>query len=103
MHPNLIDIEKFKYLKTHLAGAAKRAIEEIRQNEANYNSALKVVTPRYDRKDLIDERIDSLLQDLYEEIRLSNGCLDSLGMPSAEYAVLHRVLMRSLPDNLQIM
>ncbi|XP_037518223.1 uncharacterized protein LOC119395000 [Rhipicephalus sanguineus] len=74
-HPDLTGIEKFKYLKTYLAGAAKRAIEGISLTEANYNIAVKFRT----------------------------GCLESLGMLSSEYAVvLHRVLMRSLPEDLAI-
>ncbi|KAL1464015.1 hypothetical protein MTO96_027049 [Rhipicephalus appendiculatus] len=116
--PDLTGIEKFKYLKTYLAGAAKRAIEGVRLTEVNYNIAVKVLTERIGRKDLlVDDHIDSLLaiepietsshvsrlRDLYEQIQFRTGCLESLGMPSSEYAVvLHRVLMRSLPDDLAI-
>ncbi|XP_037508931.1 uncharacterized protein LOC119385594 [Rhipicephalus sanguineus] len=108
----------FKYLKTYLAGAAKRAIEGISLTEANYNIAVKVLTERFERKDLlIDDHIDSLLaiepietssevarlRDLYEQIQFRTGFLESLGMPSSEYAVvLHRVLMCSLPEDLAI-
>ncbi|XP_077534710.1 uncharacterized protein LOC144146648 [Haemaphysalis longicornis] len=61
-HPDLADIEKFQYLKSYLTGAAKRAIEGIRLTDANYKIAVKVLTERYGRKDvLIDNHIDSLL------------------------------------------
>ena len=117
-HSDLTGIEKFKYLKTYLAGAAKRAIEGISLTEANYNIAVKVLTERFGRKDLlIDDHIDSLLaiepietssqvtrlRDLYEQIQFRTGCLERLGMPSLEYAVvLQRVLMCLLLEDLAI-
>ncbi|KAL1436376.1 hypothetical protein MTO96_049736 [Rhipicephalus appendiculatus] len=82
-HPDVTGIEKFKYLKTYLASAAKRTIEGIRLTEANCNIAVKVLTKRFGRKELlIDDHIDSLLaiepietssqvarlRDLYEQI-----------------------------------
>ncbi|XP_037528464.1 uncharacterized protein LOC119405695 [Rhipicephalus sanguineus] len=116
--PDLTGIEKFKYLNTYLAGAAKRAIEGISLTEANYNIAVKLFTERFGRKDLlIDDHIDSLLaiepietssqvarlRDLYEQIQFRTSCLESIGLPSSEYAVvLHRVLMRPLPQDLAI-
>ncbi|KAH8040758.1 hypothetical protein HPB51_012928 [Rhipicephalus microplus] len=46
-HLILIGIEKFKYLKTCLAGASKRAIEKIHFAKVNYNMAVKVLTKRF--------------------------------------------------------
>ncbi|XP_037526431.1 uncharacterized protein LOC119403576 [Rhipicephalus sanguineus] len=61
-HPDPTGIEKFEYLKTYLAGTAKRAIELIQLNEANNNIAAKVLIERYGRKDLlIEDHTDSLL------------------------------------------
>lgn len=85
-----------------MAGAAKRAIEGICLTEANCKIAIKVLTNHFGHKHiLIDDHIDSLLAiepiesssqvsrllDLYEQVQFSTGCLDSLGVPSAEYAV----------------
>ncbi|KAH6929147.1 hypothetical protein HPB50_023946 [Hyalomma asiaticum] len=79
----------------------------------------QVLTDSYGQKDLlIDEHIYRLLaiepiesssqvsrlRDLSEQIRFSTNCFDSLGRPSAEYAVvLSHVLMRSLPEDLAIL
>ncbi|XP_064458861.1 uncharacterized protein LOC135369129 [Ornithodoros turicata] len=117
--PDLPDIEKFQYLKTYLSGSARRAVEWIRLNETNYPVAVSVLTERFGRTDaLVDEHIDSLLaiapiscssqitrlRDLYEQIQFRTSCLESLGVPAAEYAVvLHRVLMRSLPEDIAVL
>ncbi|KAH8029666.1 hypothetical protein HPB51_002223 [Rhipicephalus microplus] len=61
-HPDITSIKKLKYLKTYLFGTAKWAIEGIRLTEANYSIAVKVLTERFCRKDvLIEDHIDSLL------------------------------------------
>ncbi|KAL1484016.1 hypothetical protein MTO96_050131, partial [Rhipicephalus appendiculatus] len=77
------------YFQTYVAGAAKRA------KVANYNIAVKELTERFGRKDLlIDDHIDSLLsietietswqvsrlRDVYEQIVLRAGCLKRFGM-----------------------
>ncbi|KAL1470030.1 hypothetical protein MTO96_024681 [Rhipicephalus appendiculatus] len=102
-HPDLTGIEKLEYLKTYLAGTANRAIEGIRLTEANYNIAVKVLTERFGRKDLlIDDHIGSLLaiepigtssqvsrlRDLYEQMQFRTGCFESLGMLSSECTVV---------------
>ncbi|XP_037501246.1 uncharacterized protein LOC119375122 [Rhipicephalus sanguineus] len=117
-HPKLTDIETFKCLKPNLAGATRRATEETRLTEKNYNVAVKVSTEGYGRKDLVDDHTDSLLaiepiesssqvsrlQDVHDKIEFSTSCLVSLGTPFAENAAVpHRVLLRSLPEDLAIL
>ncbi|XP_037502613.1 uncharacterized protein LOC119377081 [Rhipicephalus sanguineus] len=115
----LSDIEKFSYLRSYVTGAAKRAIEGVRLEQANYAVAVKVLKERFGRHTaLVDEHIDSLLaiatvdhssnlsqlRELYEEVRFHTSCLDSLGVQASEYAViLHRVLMRALPEDIAIL
>ncbi|XP_077534550.1 uncharacterized protein LOC144146477 [Haemaphysalis longicornis] len=117
-HPDLPDIEKFKYLRSYLTGNAKRAVEWIRLNDANYRQAVKILTDRFGRTELlVDDHVDSLLsiapiqsstqvallRDLYEQVQFRTGCLESLGVPASEYAViLNQVLMRSLSEDLAL-
>lgn len=62
MHPDLDDVEIFKYLKTYLAATAKWAVQGICLTEANQNNAVKVLTERYGRKDVhVSGHIGSLL------------------------------------------
>ncbi|KAL1478652.1 hypothetical protein MTO96_034935 [Rhipicephalus appendiculatus] len=86
--------------------------------EANCGIAVKVLTERFGRKDLlIDDPIDSLLaiepietssqvsrlRGVVRAYTVQDGCSEILGMPSLEYAfVLPRVLMRSWPEDLAI-
>ncbi|KAH7957284.1 hypothetical protein HPB52_017107 [Rhipicephalus sanguineus] len=59
---DLLPIEKFKYLLSYLSGVAKRAIEGIRLTEDNYAIAIRTLTERFGRRDLlINEHIDHLL------------------------------------------
>ncbi|XP_064475530.1 uncharacterized protein LOC135389409 [Ornithodoros turicata] len=118
-NPDLPAIEKFKYLRSYLTGQAKRAVEWIRLTEDNYATAVNVLTQRFGRTDtLVDEHIDSLLaitpiqnssqlarlRQLYEHILFRTSCLETLGVSPAEYAVvLHRVLMRSLPEDIPVL
>ncbi|KAH7967981.1 hypothetical protein HPB52_005049 [Rhipicephalus sanguineus] len=62
LNDELLQIEKFKYLLSYLTGAAKRAIEGIRLTEDNYSIAIKTLTERFGRRDLlINEHVDHLL------------------------------------------
>ncbi|XP_077536202.1 uncharacterized protein LOC144148557 [Haemaphysalis longicornis] len=97
-HPDLPEIEKFKYLRSYLTGDAKRAVEWIRLNDANYRQAVKILTDRFGRTELlVDDHVDSLLaitpiqsstqvarlRDLYEQVQFRTGCLESLGIPAS--------------------
>ncbi|XP_037529255.1 uncharacterized protein LOC119406592 [Rhipicephalus sanguineus] len=117
-HPKLTDIETFKCLKPNLAGSTRRATKGTRLTEKNYNVAVKVSTEGYVRKALVDDHTDSLLAiepiesssqvsrlpDVHDKIEFRTSCLVSLGTPFAENAAVpHRVLLRSLPEDLAIL
>ncbi|XP_037521388.1 uncharacterized protein LOC119398627 [Rhipicephalus sanguineus] len=120
IHENteLPPIEKFKYLLTYLPGAAKRAIEGIRLAD-NYEIAVTTLKDRFGRQELlVNEQIDQLLalspvrsskeveklRVLHDTARFRVSALQGLGVPPEQYiVVLHRVLMRCLPEDLRIM
>ncbi|KAH7948141.1 hypothetical protein HPB52_018767 [Rhipicephalus sanguineus] len=121
IHENteLPPIEKFKYLLTYLTGAAKRAIEGIRLADNNYEIAVTTLKERFGRHELlVNEHIDQLLalspvrsskeveklRVLHDTVRFRVSALEGLGVPPEQYTVvLHRVLMRCLPEDLAIM
>ncbi|XP_037505817.1 uncharacterized protein LOC119382165 [Rhipicephalus sanguineus] len=112
-------IEKFKYLLTYLTGSAKRAIEGIRLAEQNYDLAIKTLTDRFGRRDLlVNDHIDHLLalspvkcssevpklRLLHDNVQFHVSALEGLGVSPDQYTVvLNRVLMRCLPEDLAIM
>ncbi|XP_037525616.1 uncharacterized protein LOC119402539 [Rhipicephalus sanguineus] len=112
-------IEKFKYLLTYLTGSAKRSIEGIRLAEQNYDLAIKTLTDRFGRRDLlINEHVDHLLalipvksssdvaklRTLHDNVQFRVSALEGLGVSPDQYiVVLNRVMMRCLPDDLAIM
>ncbi|KAG0429605.1 hypothetical protein HPB47_023431 [Ixodes persulcatus] len=118
-NPVLPPIEKFKYLMTYLTHNAKRAVEGIRLSEQNYDLAIRILHDRFGRRDiLIDEHINQLLnlpkisssrnvsqlRQLFDAIRFRTTSLEGLNVPPNNYAVvLHRVLMRALPEDLALM
>ncbi|KAH6928703.1 hypothetical protein HPB50_018754 [Hyalomma asiaticum] len=92
-------IETFTYLRPYLTGSAKRAIEGVRLEQANYAAAVKLLQERFGRHTaLVGDHVDCLLaiapvgrcsqlsqlRELYEEVRFRTGCLDSLGVPASE-------------------
>ncbi|KAG0433326.1 hypothetical protein HPB47_020023 [Ixodes persulcatus] len=121
IHDNvdLPHIEKFKYLQTYLTGPAKQAVEWVRLSDEGYDLAIKALLERFGRSSiLIDEHIDQLLalspvnssndiarlRHLYDSIQFRTSCLEGLGVPPTQYAiVLRRVLMRSLPNDLAVL
>ncbi|KAG0414622.1 hypothetical protein HPB47_008220 [Ixodes persulcatus] len=118
-NPDLPPIENFKYLMTYLTHNAKRAVEGIRLSEQNYDLAVRTLHDRFGRRDiLIDEHINQLLnlpkisssrnvtqlRQLFDAIRFRTTSLEGLNVPPNNYAVvLHRVLMRALPEDLALM
>ncbi|XP_077550653.1 uncharacterized protein LOC144163843 [Haemaphysalis longicornis] len=112
-------IEKFKYLLSYLTGPAKDAIEGIRLAENNYDFAVKIITNRFGRKDLlVDDHLDKLLalepvqnsadtdklRVLYDTVTFRINALEGLGVSPDQYSVvLHRVLLRTLPHDLGLL
>ncbi|KAG0413119.1 hypothetical protein HPB47_009728 [Ixodes persulcatus] len=112
-------IEKFKYLQSYLTGPAKQAIEWVRLSDEGYDVAIKALLERFGRSSLlVDKHIDQLLalspvnssnniaelRHLYDSIQFRTSCLEGLGVPPTQYAVvLKRVLMRSLPNDLAVL
>ncbi|KAG0415361.1 hypothetical protein HPB47_007473 [Ixodes persulcatus] len=104
---------------TYLTHNAKRAVEGIRLSEQNYDLAVRTLHDRFGRRDiLIDEHINQLLnlpkisssrnvtqlRQLFDAIRFRTTSLEGLNVPPNNYAaVLHRVLMRALPEDLALM
>lgn len=111
-------IERFKYLLSYLSGPAKRSVEWINISESNYDVAIDTLQSRFGRPSLlVDSHIDKLLtlhpvasakdvgglRELYDSIQFRTGCLKNLGVLTSQYAVvLHRVLMRCLPEELAV-
>ncbi|XP_037520499.1 uncharacterized protein LOC119397132 [Rhipicephalus sanguineus] len=103
----------------YLTGAAKRAIEGIRLADNNYEIAVTTLKERFGRQELlVNEHIDQLLalspvrsskeveelRVLHDTVRFRVSALEGLGVPPEQYTVvLHRVLMRCLPEDLAIM
>ncbi|XP_037515412.1 uncharacterized protein LOC119391836 [Rhipicephalus sanguineus] len=119
LNDELLQIEKFKYLLSYFTGAAKRAIEGIRLTEDNYSIAIKTLTQRFGRRDLlINEHVDHLLalapvkssaeveklRLLFDKVQFRVSALTGLGVSPDQYnVVLNRVLMKCLPDDLAIL
>ncbi|XP_064488372.1 uncharacterized protein LOC135400471 [Ornithodoros turicata] len=97
---------------------AKRSVEGIAISEANYDTAISTLQNRFGRPAaLVDAHIDKLLnlplvssardveklRELYDTIIFRTGCLQNLGVPQSRYAVvLHRVVMRCIPEELAV-
>ncbi|XP_077548306.1 uncharacterized protein LOC144161520 [Haemaphysalis longicornis] len=112
-------IEKFKYLVSYLTGPAKDAIEGIRLADDNYDFAVKIITNRFGRKDLlVDDHLDKLLalepvqnsadtdklRVLYDTVTFRINALEGLGVSPDQYSVvLHRVLLWTLPHDLGLL
>ncbi|KAH7935597.1 hypothetical protein HPB52_010336 [Rhipicephalus sanguineus] len=110
IHENteLPPIEKFKYLLTYLTGAAKRAIEGIRLADNNYEIAELLVNEHIDQllalSPVRSSKEVEKLRVLHDTVRFRVSALEGLGVPPEQYTVvLHRVLMRCLPEDLAIM
>ncbi|KAH7937475.1 hypothetical protein HPB49_012650 [Dermacentor silvarum] len=103
----------------YLSWSAKKVIESIRLAEANYDVAVKVLSDRFDRCDmLVDDHLDHLLaiapirssadldklRNVYDEITSHTSALEGLRVSADEYAaVLRRVIMKNLPRDLGIL
>ncbi|XP_077564690.1 uncharacterized protein LOC144180177 [Haemaphysalis longicornis] len=112
-------IEKFKYLLSYLTGPAKDAIEGIWLVDDNYDFAVKIITNRFGRKDLlVDDHLGKLLalepvqnsadtdklRALYDTVTFRINALEGLGVSPDQYSVvLHRVLLRTLPHDLGLL
>nr|XP_037283850.1 uncharacterized protein LOC119176595 [Rhipicephalus microplus] len=112
-------IEKFKYLLTYLIGSAERALEGIHLPEQNYNLAVKTLTDRFERQDLlVNENVGHLLELspmktsshilrlrlLHDNLQFHVSALEGLGVVPDQYTVLlNCVLMRCLPEDLAVM
>ncbi|KAG0419656.1 hypothetical protein HPB47_003959 [Ixodes persulcatus] len=106
-------------LAKHHAPSPSRTIEWMKLSDEGYDLAIKSLLERFGRSSiLIDEHIDQLLalspvnssndiarlRHLYDSIQFRTSCLEGLGVPPTQYAiVLRRVLMRSLPNDLAVL
>ncbi|KAG0426150.1 hypothetical protein HPB47_026726 [Ixodes persulcatus] len=106
-------------LAKHHAPSPSRTIEWVSLSDEGYDLAIRALLERFGRSSLlVDEHIDQLLalsavnssnniaqlRHLYDSIQFRTSCLEGLGVPPTQYAVvLKRVLMRSLPNDLAVL
>ncbi|XP_077545161.1 uncharacterized protein LOC144158266 [Haemaphysalis longicornis] len=121
IHANqhLTKIDKFKYLRSYMTGPAKTAIEGIRLAEDGYDAAIKILTDRFGRRDLLmADHVDALLaitpvktsadvaglRRLHDDISFRLNALEALGIAPDRYAVIiHRVLLKALPHDIALL
>ncbi|KAG0427271.1 hypothetical protein HPB47_025664 [Ixodes persulcatus] len=105
-------IENFKHLQKYL-------IEWVRLSDEGYDLAIKALLERFGLSSiLIDEHIDQLLalspvnssndsarlRHWYDSIQFRTSCLERLGVPATQHAIILRcVLLRSLPNDLAVL
>ncbi|OXU31042.1 hypothetical protein TSAR_004743 [Trichomalopsis sarcophagae] len=51
--PRLSDVARFYYLKTHVQGEAKAALDTLKLTNSNYASAWRLLESRYDHRRLV--------------------------------------------------
>ena len=92
---NLSNVDKLYYLKSHVQGDAKSALDDLQITEANYDIAWKNLEARYDhRRLLVKDHLKALknlsplrdessasLQHLWDELRRHRDQLRVLGRP----------------------
>ncbi|XP_077536079.1 uncharacterized protein LOC144148418 [Haemaphysalis longicornis] len=121
IHANqhLTKIDKFKYLRSYMTGPAKTAIEGIMLAEDGYAAAIKILTDRFGRRDLLmADHVDALhaitpvktsadvvgLRRLHDDISFRLNALEALGIAPDRYAVIiHRVLLKALPHDIALL
>ncbi|XP_077531153.1 uncharacterized protein LOC144143243 [Haemaphysalis longicornis] len=121
IHANqhLTKIDKFKYLRSYITGPTKTAIEGIRLAEDGYDTAIKILTDRFGRRDLLmADHVDALLaitpvktsadvaglRRLHDDISFRLNALEALGIAPDRYAVIiHRVLLKALPHDIALL
>ena len=109
--------EKFLYLRSLLKGTALKSIQGA-MNEANYDSALKIIKERFgDQKLLVASHVDTLMKlkpvleaknsvkmrALYDQIATSVRNLKSLGIDSASYGpIIIPCILSKLPEEFRL-
>ncbi len=117
-NPELSKADKFNYLKSYLSGAAANVNAGLALTEANYDSAIKMLTNRFGRKDLV---INAHMQNLlsltpvkksydttalrkpYDECEIQIRSLSAMGVVSNTYGpLLCPILMQMIPEDLAL-
>ena len=112
---SLSNVQKFAYLRTLLTDEASRAIAGIDLTDANYPSAIELLSDRYGRKQIIvDAHMKGLweisaptndftsLQTFYDTLETHIRGLNTLGNNEENYgSLLVPMLLRKLPIALQ--
>ena len=112
------DIKKFSYLKTYLKGTAEETISGITLTDANYKTALSLLTKRFgDDQVLITSHMNTLLKidpiksmkecpslrGVYDLIEAQIRSLQTLGITSKEYGpMLIPILQSKFPEELNL-
>ena len=59
----LVDVDKFNYLKSLLSGVALEAVQGLALTDANYKEAVTILQRRFgNRQQIIDKHMDQLLK-----------------------------------------
>ena len=119
VHENadIMIVDKFNYLNSLLEGPAARTIQGLKLNEANYNSAVKLLQERFGKpQHIISAHMEELikippcsgdrpaaLRFVYNKINVNIRGLASMGIDSGQYgSLLIPVIMTKLPQDLRL-
>ena len=110
--------DKFTYLKSFLSGTAANVVAGLALSDHNYDNAIKMLTSRFGRKDLIiNAHMNKLLnltpvkkatdvnalRKLYDDIEIQVRSLDSMGVVSNTYGnLLCPILMKMIPEEIAL-
>ena len=115
---DISDIDKFNYLNSLLEGTATRCVKGLTISEANYKSAIEILTERFGKpKQLISAQMDQLmklqpcqndrpssLRFIYDKINVHVRGLSTLGVSSDEYgSLLIPIIMSKLPSEIRLL
>ena len=117
-NPELIDRDKFEYLKDSLEGNAQRVVAGFRLTESNYKVALQMLKDRFRKEDEIghvhydaltklqpiysDKNI-SRVKKLYDDVKFHHRALQALDKSQEKYADVFVPMIESkLPESIRV-
>ena len=115
----LVDVDKFNYLKSLLSGVALEAVQGLALTDANYKEAVTILQRRFgNRQQIIDKHMDQLLKAdsitsprnvvglrrHFDSIESHIRSFNSLGVKVESYSsLLSSVLLNKLPEEIQLL
>ena len=121
IHDNdqLVEIDKFNYLKSLLNGVALEAVSGLTLSAPNYAEAISILEKRFgNRQQIITKHMDQLLnvdpvaspynlrglRHLFDSVESHVRCLKSLGVTADSYgSLLSSVLLNKLPPDIRLL